>query len=302
MLNGSWLNGAPLNGLGLTQRTVLLAVNATAGASISAPGLRVRRQLAANATASATIDPPGLVRRRCLAVDATAGASTVGEMSVEIGGVVHAYLSVNATAGASIAPLHLTVLRRMSVDASAGAQVEATLYRKIKLGAIAEVSAVVEPPPLHAFVNLGALPPGSDSLVGTQRIRAFAFCTANLIRRRGLGVNATAGATIAPPVLRRRLFLAVNARAGTGVSTGDEPGIPLYVKRMLAVNATAGAQIEPPLLFRYRRMAVNATAGATVSVELFMNIFDKAPTERTVYVRFAPRVVVLPPPRRTTNA
>lgn len=302
MLNGSWLNGAQLNGLGLAQRIVLLAVNATAGASIDAPGLRVRRQLAVNATASATIDPPGLVRRRCLAVDATAGATMVGEMSVEIDGVVHAYLSVNATAGATIDPLHLTVLRRMSVDATAGAAVEATLYRKISLGAIAAASAVVEPPALHAFVNLGALPPGQDSIVGTQRIRAFAFVTANLVRRRGLQVNATAGATIAPPVLRRRLFMAVNARAGTAGLSDEGPPIALYVKRMLAVDATAGAEIEPPLLFRYRRLAVNATAGATAAAELFMNIFDQAPIERTVYVRFAPRVVTLPPPRRTTDA
>lgn len=302
MLNSSWLNGAPLNGPGQSQRTVLLAVNATAGASIAAPGLCVRRRLAVNATASATIDPPALVRRRGLAVNATAGATTVGEISVEIDGVVHAYLSVNAAAGATIAPLHLTVLRRMSVDATAGAQSEATMYRRIRLGANAAASATVAPPPLHAFVNLGALLPGQDSIVGTQRIRAFAFVTASLVRRRTLAVNATAGATIAPPVLRRRLFLAVNARAGTAGIADEGPPIALYVKRMLAVDATAGAEIEPPPLFRYRRLAVNATAGATASVELFMNIFDQAPIERTVYVRFSPRVVVLPPPRRTTNA
>lgn len=302
MLNGSWLNGAPLNAPGLTQRTVLLAVNATAGATITAPAMHVRRSLAANATASATIAPPAMVRRRGLAVNATASATTVGEMSVEIDGVVHAYLSVNATAGATIEPPALWCLCPLAVNATAGAVAEATMYRKLVLRANAAASAAVEPPPLHAFVNLGALPPGQDSIVGTQRIRAFAFVTASLVRRRNLAVNATAGATIAPPVLRRRLFLAVNARAGTAANTGEEPGIPLYVKRMLAVDATAGATIEPLQLFRYRRLAVDATAGAVVTAELFMNIFDMAPIERTVYVRFSPRVVVLPPPRRTINA
>lgn len=304
MLNGFWLNGAPLNEPGALQRKVLLAVNATASASIAAPSLYRKVRLGADATASAALDVLSLIRRRGLAVNATATAVTVGEVSVEIDGVLHAYLSVNATAGATIEPPALTCLCPLAVDATAGAQAQATLFRKVALRANAAASGGIDPPHLHAFVNLGALPPGQDSIIGTQRIRAFAFVSAGLVRKRALSVNATATATMSPaPRLRNRRVMAVNATAGVTAASGDDaPDATLYVRKRLSVDATAGATMDSVLLYTYVRLGVNATAGCVSTAELYMNIFDQAPIERTVRVRFNPRVVVLPPPRRTTDA
>lgn len=304
MLNAAWLNAAPLNSPGATSRVVLLGVAATAGATVESLGLRVRKRLAVNATASATLGTLNVTRKRGLAAAITATAVTVGEPSVEIGGVVHAYLSVNATAGATIDPPALRCVCPLAVDATAEAVADALLYRRRGLAAEAVVTAGIAEPFLHARVNLGALPPGQDSIVGTQRIRAFAFVSADLRRKRRLGVNAAATATLTPaPRLALRVRLAVNATAGTRdpASGDDATATRLFLRKRLAVDATAGVEDTPFPLYTRVRLAVNATATAASEATLYMNIFDQAPTTRTVRVAYNPRTVVVPPPRREVD-
>ena len=296
MLNGQWLNAGPLNSSGFGSAQVTLGAAGTAGASIAAPTLRVRRSLGVAATATGTFGSTSLTRRRGLAVGATATAEFFAGMSVEIGGVVHAYLDAIATATATMSPPALTCRCPLAATLDAGAVVSVTTGIRRALRATGSATASVDTPFLYAAVNLGGFLPGQDSIIGSQRIRAFGFASAEMRRRRRLTVSAAATAVISPLRLQMQVRMAA-AGAATAVTA-----VTLYRRFGLAVDASATATIAAQTLFNVLRMAANMTATAAVVPALYMNIFDQAPITRTVFVRYRPRVAVPTKIRRVVDA
>ena len=298
MLNGQWLNAGPLNSSGVGSAQVALGVTGAASASITAPTLQVRRSLGATATATGAFEPTSLTRRRGLATGATATAEFFAGMSVEIGGVVHAYLDAIATATATMDPPALACLCPLAAMLDAGAVVSVTTGIRRALRVSGSATASVDTPFLYAAVNLGGFLPGQDSIIGTQRIRAFGFATASLRRRRLLAANGTAVATMLPrPRLQMQVRFAVVATAGTGRAEAA-----LYRRRQFAVDAAATATIDAATLFSFVRLTAGLTATATLLPAIYLNIFDQAPITRTVFVRYQPRVAVPTRIRRVVDA
>ena len=297
MLNGHWLNAGPLNspGIGIPQQ--ILGAIATASATTDVP-LHIRRALTAAGDATAMFDALSIARRRGLAVDGTATAEVFGGMSVEVGGVVQAYLAAFATASGTVESLALTCSCPLAVDMAASATADVSVTRRRRLSADASAIAGISPPFLNALVNLGELPPGQDSIVGTKNIRAFGFASATMRRRKALAVNATATAVMSPaPRIMLQVRLAVSATAGV-----KEAIVTLYRGRSFAVDATAGATIDLASLFAITRLGADMTATAVIQPALYMNIFDQAPITRTVFVPFRTRTAYPSRIRRIVDA
>lgn len=296
MLNGQWLNAGPLNSSGLGSARKELAAVATATATFDALGLRRRSRLSVAATATGTFEALSVTRRRGLAVDATATAEIFGGMSVEIGGVVHAYLAAFPTATAATdVTLHASC--PLAADLAATAATDVPMARRRRLGADATAVAAFDTPFLSARVNLGELPPGQDSIIGSKNIRAFGFASATLKKRKRLAVNASATAVMSPlPRLRMSVRLAVNATA-TAVTA-----VALYPRDGLAIDASATATIDAPILFTFLQLQADMTATAVVDPTLYLNIFDMAPPVRTVIVPYQPRTAYPTRIRREVDA
>lgn len=297
MLAGHWLNAGPLNSPGIGNAQEYLGVFGTASATTEAT-MHVRKRLGAVGDATATFDALAAARRRGLAVDGTATAEIFGGMSVEIGGVVHAYLAAFSNATATIDPPALTCACPLSADMAASAIAGITMYRRRRLGADSAVTGSVSPPFLHARLNLGELPPGQDSIVGSKNIRAFGFAFATMRRRKRLSVNATATAVMSPlPRVALQVRMSVAATAGVSSIVAT-----LYRGQSVAVDATAGATIDSLSLFAITRLGADMTATAAMQPSLYMNIFDQAPIVRTVFVQYQSRTAYPSRIRREVDA
>ena len=230
-----------------------------------------------------------------VSLDAT--ATVIGEITVEIGGVEHDYLSTSLAATATFSALDLRVVTPLSALPVATATTDVTLSKKLRLSAPAAASASIPALNMPARIDLGNLPPGQDSIVGSRNIRVFVFATATMRKRKRLVGNLAASATFSALLLRTKTNLATGIFVATATATAT-----LSRRYRLAADLAATATFDDESLYTHVRMAVNASATATITAPLYMNIFDVAPVERTVFVRFNPRVVVLPPPRREVDA
>jgi hypothetical protein len=297
MLNGHWLNAGPLNSPGIGTAQQFLSVNATASATTEAT-LHNRKRLGAAGAGTAAFDSLVVARRRGLAVGGTATAEIFGGMSVEVGGIVQAYLAAFMTASATVDTLPLTCACPLAADMTATAVTEVSGFRKRGLVAAAAATGAISPPFLTARVNLGELPPGQDSFIGSKNIRAFGFASATMNRRKRLAVFASATAAISPaPRVALQIRMAVAATAGVSSTL-----VTLYRKQAIAVDATAGATIDSLSLFAITRLGANLTATATMQPTLYMNIFDQAPITRTVFVQYRSRTAYPSRIRREVDA
>lgn len=295
MLNGQWLNAGPLNSSGISSTINPLAANATAAAVSTAPSLHRAIRLGVTATATAAANTPDLARRRSMPLELTATAMIFGGMSVRIGGIQQQYLAAFSTATGTIQATSLSATCPLVADATASAETSAALYPQRRLTAAAAALASIDQPFIFSRVNLGDLPPGQDSIIGSRRIRAFGFASAEMKKRKALSILATATATLLPR-------LSLTGRLAANASAHGETVVTLYVRRTLVVDATATAAFDQTSLFTYARLAANMDATATLQPTLYMNTFDVAPTVRTVYVGSRPRTAVPTRIRREVDA